>query len=223
MLGRVFTLCFAVLIIQACVSPGPTTEQVLVAPLSDDGRSSTSAMTREELEDHVRRFADRYITRIAIAVNDLSAKTTSDEHRRLMHDWKTVSQTAIVDMAIGANAVTNLLDMMVTTRLSRLVVESYWIPEVFGEELGMPFLKAFVDLENDIWLVADDVLTSQHQEDLRVLVDRWHAENPDQIYPWYVRLSNFSGQRSASLAAVQQSGGLLSEVARAREAAEEIV
>jgi hypothetical protein len=35
-------------------------------------------------------------------------------------------------------------------------------------------------------------------------------------------LSNFSGQRAASLAAVQQSGGLLKEVARAREAAEEI-
>ncbi|NCF15709.1 MAG: hypothetical protein GWP62_10400, partial [Gammaproteobacteria bacterium] len=54
------------------------------------------------------------------------------------------------------------------------------------------------------------------------LIDDWHAENPDQVYPWYVRLSDFSGQRAASLAAVQQSGGLLSEVARAREAAEEI-
>jgi hypothetical protein len=35
-------------------------------------------------------------------------------------------------------------------------------------------------------------------------------------------LSNFSGQRAASLAAVQQTGGMLKEVARAREAAEEI-
>lgn len=222
MLGRALILCFLVLITQACVSPGPTTEQVLVAPLSDDGRSETSGMTREELEDHVRRFADRYFTRIFLAANQLAEDTTSDKHRKLMHNWKTVSQTAIVDIAIGPNAVTNLLDMMVITRLSRLVVESYWIPEELGEELGTPFLRAFVDLENDIWSVADDVLTPQHQEDLRILVDQWHAENPDQIYPWYVRLSNFSGQRSASLAAVQQSGGLLSEVARAREAAEEI-
>jgi hypothetical protein len=139
-----------------------------------------------------------------------------------MHDWKTVSHAAIVEVAIGPNAVTNLLDMMVLTRLSRLVVESYWIPEVLGEELGAEFFQTFIDLEEDIWTVADDVLTAQHQNELKYLVDQWHAENPDQYYPWYVRLSNFSGQRAASLAAVQQSGGLLKEVARAREAAEEI-
>lgn len=220
MLGRVFTLCCVVLIAQACVSPGPTTEQVLVAPLSDDDRSSTSGMTREELEDHVRRFADRYFTRIAIATNELSE--ISPEHRKLMHDWKTVSQTAIVDIAIGPNAVTNLLDMMTVTRLSRLVVEDHWVPNVLGEELGLPFLRTFVDLDEDIWSVADDVLTPQHQAELRELIDDWHAANPGQYYPWYIRMGNFSGQRAASLAAVQQSGGMLAEVARAREAAEEI-
>jgi hypothetical protein len=57
---------------------------------------------------------------------------------------------------------------------------------------------------------------------LRTLIDDWHAENPEQVYPWYVKMSDFSGQRAASLAAVQQSGGMLKEVARAREAAEEI-
>ena len=60
-----------------------------------------------------------------------------------MHDWKTVSYAAIVNVAIGQNAVTNLLDMMTLTRLSRLVVESYWIPEVLGEDLGAHFLQAF--------------------------------------------------------------------------------
>jgi hypothetical protein len=139
-----------------------------------------------------------------------------------MHDWNTVSQTAIVDVAIGPNAVTNLLDMMVLTRLSRLVVEHYWVPEVLGDELGREFLPTFVDLEEDIWTVADEVLTVDQQNELMFLVDDWHAENPEQSYPWYVRLSNFSGQRATSLAAVQQTGGMLKEVARAREAAEEI-
>ena len=179
-------------------------------------------MTREELEDHVRRFADRYFTRVTLTANEFSKATDSDRLRSLMHNWKTVSQTSIVDIAIGANAVTNLLDMMVITRLSRLVVEDYWIPEEFGEELGAPFRQTYTDLEQDIWSVADDVLTQTQQAELRQLIDDWHADNPDQFYPWYVRLSDFSGQRAASLAAVQYSGGLLSEVARAREAAEEI-
>jgi len=208
--------------ISACAANGQQPEQVVIAPLGSGGTVSTG-MTREELEDHVRRFADRYFTRISLATNEVRALATSAENKRLMHDWKTVSHAAIVEVAIGPNAVTNLLDMMVLTRLSRLVVESYWIPEYFqNEDVAAKFLQTFVDLEEDIWTVADDVLTQQHQDELTFLVDQWHAENPDQYYPWYVRLSNFSGQRAASLAAVQQSGGLLKEVARAREAAEEI-
>ena len=179
-------------------------------------------MTREELEDHVRRFADRYITRIALVTNEYAQQTESDELRSLMHNWKTISQTAIVEIAIGPNAVTNLLDMMVITRLSLLMLDDHWIPEVFGEELGSPFRETAIALDQDIWTIADDVLTAAQQAELGQLVVDWHAENPEQIYPWYVRLSDFSGQRAASLAAVQQTGGLLSEVARAREAAEEI-
>ena len=203
----------------SCAGTEEQSPQLVVAPLGSNA-ATTSGMTRAELEDHVRRFADRYFTRVTIAANELAE--SSSEHMRLMHNWKTVSQTAIVDIAIGPNAVTNLLDMMTVTRLSRLVVENHWVPEVFGEELGLPFLRAYIDLENDIWTVADDVLTQRQQAELQALVDDWHAENPGQYYPWYVRMGNFSGQRAASLAAVQQSGGMLREVARAREAAEEI-
>ena len=215
-------LLLATILLSACASNSQQAEQVVFAPIGEGSTTVSTGMTREELEDHVRRFADRYFTRIALATNELRDATVSEEQRRMMHDWKTVSTASIVGIAIGQNAVTNLLDMMVLTRLSLLVVDDYWIPEVFGQELGSKFRQAFADVDEDIWAVADDVLTEQHQADLRNLVDEWHAENPDQIYPWYVRLSNFSGQRAASLAAVQQSGGMLVEVARAREAAEEI-
>jgi len=136
--------------------------------------------------------------------------------------WKSTSYASVVDIAIGPNAVTNLMDMMTLTMLSRIMIESHWIPNVFGPELGADFLQPFVDLEDDIWTVADDVLTESQQDELKSLVNAWYTENPEQIYPWYVRLSDFSGQRAASLAAVQQTGGMLKEVARAREAAEEI-
>jgi hypothetical protein len=179
-------------------------------------------MTREELEDHVRRFADRYITRVSLAVNALSDGTDDQAQKQLMQKWKSVAYASVVDIAIGPNAVTNLLDMMTLTMLSRMMIESYWAPEYFGAELGEEFLLTYIDLEEDIWSVADDVLTGRQQDDLKLLINGWYSKNPKQIYPWYVRLSDFSGQRAASLAAVQQSGGMLKEVARAREAAEEI-
>ena len=214
-------LVFASVSLSACAASGQT-DEIVIAPLGSAGNTSTAGITRAELEDHVRRFADRYITRVALAVNTVSDNTENAEHQNLMQDWKSVSYASVVGIAIGQNAVTNLLDMMTLTRLSRLVVESYWVPEVLGQELGAGFLQTFIDLEEDIWTVADDVLTQEQQRELRLLVDEWHEDNPEQTYPWYVRLSNFSGQRAASLAAVQQTGGMLKEVARAREAAEEI-
>ena len=211
-------LVFASVSLSACAASGQT-DELVIAPLGTAGNTSTAGITREELEDHVRRFADRYITRVALTVNAVTGTAAGKEHQKLMQQWKTVSYASAVDIAIGPNAVANLLDMMTLTRLTRLVVESYWVPEVLGQELGAGFLQTFIDLEEDIWTVADDVLTQEQQQELRFLVDEWHAENPDQVYPWYVRLSNFSGQRAASLAAVQQKGGMLKEVARATEAA----
>jgi hypothetical protein len=212
-----------VVLLSACAtSSAPQTQDVFVAEINGGAPGESSAMTRVELEAHVRRFSDRYITRIAIAANAVIDSSRSLEARRFMEDWKNVSFAAIVDVAIGPDAVTNLMDMMVLTMLSRMVVEDYWAPKIADEEVRLAFLQAFHDLEQDIWTVADDVLTLENQEALADLVAEWHGENPEQVFPWYVRLSNFSGQRAASLNAVKQSGGMLAEVARAREAAEEM-
>jgi len=182
--------------IVACASPEPTqTQSVVIAPLGSGGSASASGITREELEDHVRRFADRYITRVALAANALSNNTEDQKQKELMLRWKSTSYASVVDIAIGPNAVTKLLDMMTLTMLSRIMIESHWVPNVFVPELGADFLQSFVDLEDDSWVVADDVLTGRQQDELKSRVNDWYTQNPDQIYPWYVRLSDFSGQR----------------------------
>ena len=198
------------------------TEEVVVGPIGGDGKVTATDMTREELEDQVRRFADRYYTRVALAANNIRAQTTTPEQYLLMQQWKSTSITTIVEMEIGPNAVTNLLDMLVVTTLSRILVEEYWVPEVIGEAIGQDFISAYRILEQDIWSIADSVLTASQQDGLHILINEWRAANPDQIYPWYIRLGEFSGQRAAQLNSLKQSGGLLKEVAKARETAEEI-
>ena len=198
------------------------TEEIVVAPIGADGEVTTSSTTREELEDQVRRYADRYYTRISIAANEVRAQSTTPEKYLLMQQWKSISLATSVQIAIGSNAVTNLLDMMVVTTLSRIVVEEYWVPEIIGASIGQSFISAYRTLEEDIWGIADSVLTADQQNDLRVLINQWRKDNPDQIYPWYVRLSEFSGQRAARLNSLKKTGGLLKEVAKAREAAEEL-
>jgi hypothetical protein len=220
---------FAVVLIAfaGCASSEPrATAPVVVAPLTDTGAASETGMTRAELEAHVRRFADRYLTRVVIASNALIRAAETEHQRRRLEAWKNVSHAAVVEVAIGPDAMTNLFDMMTLTMLGRLVVEEHWAPEIIepaaGKDAADQFLQAYRDLEEDIWTIADDVLSAQHQADLKALIHEWRRDNPDQIFPWYVRLSNFSGQRAASLDAVRQSGGMLQEVARARETAEEI-
>jgi len=195
------------------------TDAVVVAPV--DGDADNSGMTEAELEDQLRRYADRFYTRVVLATNTVANEASTSAEELLMHQWKSVSVMTIVELAIGPNAVTNLLDMIVLTTLTRQTLEGYWMPEVFGEQ-GQPLLDAYLVLEEDISTIADRVLTPEQQDDLTSLLADWSRDNPDQIYPWYVRLNEFSGQRAASLQDAQQSGGLLSTVRQTREAVEEV-
>lgn len=218
-----YPLFIVAILMSACAAtafdePGP----VVVAPLEMGDALGEFGMTRDELEVQLRRFADRYMTRIAVVTSETDKQPMTTAEKKLMEGWKTASFAAVIDIAIGPDAVTDLLDMMTLTLLSRMVAEDYWVPEVLGPERGADLLRILAELEKEIFIVADDVLTADQQADLLALVSEWHAENPDQIYPWYVRLSNFSGQRAASLSAVPGSGGLLNEVARTRETVAEV-
>ena len=133
----------------ACASAAPQTEHVVVAPI--DGDSSGEAMTRAELEDHIRRFADRYYTRMAIAVGEIRKTAKNDEEVEILQGWQAVSQATTVDIAVGPNPVTNLMDMMVLTSLQRMVIRDYWGPEVFWQHRGEVLLNAATMVEEDIW------------------------------------------------------------------------
>jgi hypothetical protein len=189
------------------------------APADD---AAPAGITRAELDDRLRRFADQYITRTSIAVDTMRGMEISDAARAMLQAWFTVSYATAVDLAIGPDSVTNLLDYLVLTRLGRLVVEDHWIPEVFGEVTGEPLRSAALALEREAWSLADEVLTPQQQAQLASLIDDWHREHPDQVYAWGIRMDEFSGQRAANVNRVKATGGLLREVRSTRETAEEI-
>jgi hypothetical protein len=206
----------------ACVSAAPQNEEAVVAAIRDGTGTASAGMTLAELEDQLRRFADRYYTRINLATNVVRAMPLTTEEHALMQGWYTVSYATSVDLAIGRDPVTNLLDFMVLTTLSRLVIENHWMPEVLGDEKSRPLLSAAVALEEDIWTIADNVLDSEQQAELLLIITEWQNENPDQVYPWLIRMSEFSGQRAARLNAIKETGGLLKEVRKARETAEDL-
>ena len=216
----IITLTLILGISSACISTSAQNEQATVARLGTSDDDTSPGMTMLELEDSLRRYADRFRTRIAVATYSIRENPLTSEQNIWMQTWSSMSFSTAVNIAVGPDAVTNLLDFMVLASLSRMVAEDYWVPEYLGEEMGAPLLSATRALEEDIWSVADNVLTTDQKGELLSIVDDWHSANPDQVLPWLIRMDEFSDQRAQRLSTIKETGGLLKEVRRAREAAE---
>jgi len=205
-------------------APPPVSENITVAPLRrGDGEVAVPAnMKRAQLEAEIMRFADRYAGRMATEMFRIQQEDTKRDLRWFATGWIKNSRETVVDIAIGPNAVENLLDMLVLTALTRYSVETYWAPTFLGDKLGRGLVEAARTLEADAWRAADIVLTAEQKADLNTLIADWIKQHPDDHNFWEARFSGFSGQRAAELERVQQTGGLLGEVAQTRQTAEQI-
>ncbi len=211
-----------------CFGPagtGPRAKQVTVAPIGpgrDQEEAAARAMTAEELDEQMRRFADRFGSRMFLVVDQMLEGDLTPRQRTAANLFHTAGYASVIEIAIGPNPVANLLDMLVLVSLNRMVAESYWVPEVFGQELGRNLIEASRALEEDIWTISERVLTPEYQEDLRALIRNWHEQHPDERDIWSVRFGEFSGQQAAALKRVVETGGLLSQVQRTRETVDEV-
>ena len=158
-------------------------QDVTVAPLryGETEAATATGIKRAQLEAEIMRFADRYAGRMATEMFRIQEQDPKRDLRWFTTGWIKNSRIAVVDIAIGPNAVENLLDMLVLTSLTRHSVETYWAPEFLGNELGAGLVDASRVLEQDIWRGADIVLTPDQQADLRALIDDWIEQNPDQF------------------------------------------
>ena len=224
MLNRLFVfLIICASLLAGCVgaSTQPKSQDVTVAKIGAEA-ASKPAMQRQQLETEIMRYGDRYSARMSLEADRIKAKATTPELRWFAAGWKLACQTAVVDIAVGPNAVENLLDMMVLASLTREEVETYWMPEFLGDELGQGLLKASRMLEEEIWEGSKRVLTPEQQNDLRSLIQDWNEQHPDEHYFWHIRFGGFSDQRATELQRVEETGGLLGEISQTRETAVEI-
>ena len=199
----------------------PKSQDVTVAKIGA-GPEGEPVMQRQQLKVEIMRYGDRYSARMSLEADHIREKATSPELRWFAAGWKLACQTAVVEIAVGPNAVENLLDMMVLASLTREEVETYWVPEYLGDELGEGLLKASRMLEEEIWEGSKRVLTPEQQKDLRTLIHEWNEQHPDQHYFWSIRFAGFTDQRAIELQSVQETGGLLGEIAQTRETAIEM-
>jgi hypothetical protein len=199
--------------------PAPKSDTVSVATL---GAQAGKPIKREMLRAEVMRVADRYAVTMAEEADRIRDAEGGERFGYFATGWKLGTRTAALQIAMGENAVENLLDMLVLTSLTRHSVESYWAPKFLGGSRGDGLIAASRAFEDQIWKASGRVLTPEQQESLRALIEEWIAQNPNQAYVWEVRFTGFSGQRAEELERVASTGGLLAEAQRALDTVDEL-
>ena len=88
---------------------------------SSRARVARRKMTREELTQRLMAFADRYLSRVSEATDQLKRDTTDLQVRRAAHATKFFPGSAMLTFAAEPDPVAGLLDMLTVVTLERMV------------------------------------------------------------------------------------------------------
>ncbi len=183
-------------------------------------KEAARGITQEELRHEIMRFSGRSAERVDDAYFKLEEHFKTLKARRAALENSSAYVTSALDIAIGPNPEVNMLDMVVFVTLTRIVVEEYWVPQVFGDEAKI-LVEVFRSIEAEIWSIAAKVLTQQQQQELRSSIRQWRKRNPDRVFVEATRFGDFVGVVGESeLAKAQEGGGFLGIKGVTREVSE---
>ena len=182
-------LCPVVLLCMAFLLAG-TSSYAAEREAEKVGEREDVAMTRAQLRHEIMRFASDAAWKVGGAYFALESESQTPKARHALALALSFGRSAL-EVAIAPDPEVNLLDMVVMVTLMRMVAETYWVPQVFGDR-GQGVLKALRRSEVKIWSIASEVLTLEEQQELRDAIQEWRKRNPDQIYVEYVRFGDFA-------------------------------
>jgi hypothetical protein len=125
---------------------------------SEDVPRGGHALTEAQVREDVVRFASSYFASLTEAFDAVERAARTPDARLMVADPKVKYCNALIDIALGPNPQTDLLDMVVLSTLLHDVKKDYWVPRVYGAS-GQPLLIATEQGKQDIWSIADKILT----------------------------------------------------------------
>jgi hypothetical protein len=138
----------------------------------------------------VMRFADSYGAQISQATGEFARKAGTPEAHIQALGWSVWQRSEAFMIASGENPNRNLLDMLVFVTLSRTVHEDYWTAKVW-HEADEPMVTALRHAEEDIWIIADRVLSKKQHDSVKATLVKWREQNPDAVLTGSVRMPAF--------------------------------
>jgi len=160
------------------------------------GKNDKHPVDPVEVQQNLLRFADEYSTRMVVGVDKLNRGTNALDPAETLK-WKIALVTETCTIASGPNAVASLLDMTIFVTATRMALEEYWQPDVFGES-ARPMLDSCRIAEAEIWQLAGTVLKPEQQAELRKAIGAWHQQNPQPESVLAARALGFASQVAAA-------------------------
>jgi hypothetical protein len=167
-------------------APGKTIEGV-----ASLGRERPPTVDPVAVQQELLRLTDELTAQVTVAIGGLKVGGKPADPANVLQ-WQIEFGTSTCAIVSGANPVANLFDMTAFITLTRMGLETYWGPQVFGDSAG-PLLERCRSAEHGLWLLTQTVLTPSHQAEFRREVADWFSKNP--------RPENVVGMRATGLAA----------------------
>lgn len=195
---------------------------IFAMPSLGDDEENAKRINRDEIQAAVMSFSDTWASVIYEASLELKKNTGTPAASLHADRFRFYHAAAGFDIASSSYPGVSLLDMMVLTRLTRIVWEDYWIPQVY-HEAARPVLIRLQQLESEIWNYSSSVLTVEMTNEISAVIKEWRVQHPEQVNVVFVRFSSFGALgRKPSLEKARDSGGLLGPLKDAAAAADEI-
>lgn len=129
-----------------------------------------------EVQQSMLRFADEFATGVILATDQLRRETNVVDSAEVLR-WKVTFGTQIPGIASGPNPIANLLDMTIFVSVTRMALEQYWQPKVFGASI-QPMIEVCRKAETNVWQMADRVISVEQHRELLGAIEEWSRQNP---------------------------------------------
>jgi hypothetical protein len=193
-------ICLLLLLnlIGGCAAPPPKSATAAAAPAT----LNSAGLTRGELDDEVRGFADNFSIRMAGSFDQIAANAPTPEVRYWAMQNKAGQALAAVTDASGPNPAINLLDLTVMVTLKRMTIEDHFIPALLHDQ-GQDLLAAYKQSEAEAWTLSAQVFSPAQITELHGLIAKWKQNNPKQSYVGFVRFSDFANAATTTKMGLQ--------------------
>ncbi len=144
-----------------------------------EARLGQSGLTMSTLQVEVLRLADDYVNSVAHAADRAAKKLGTRQAEVAALKWKIEQGTAAYADATGENPVWNALDLTVLATVSRMTLEKPKFQKEFGSAAAR-LVAAHQQLEKSAWALVGSFLSTEQSQELRDLITKWRAQNPDE-------------------------------------------